>query len=293
MKDRRLTALRRFSVAITVLNVLGHSMLGFEQSWACPILALLVAYSTELVIEWMRASAEMREPRYRGGVVAVIDYLLPAHISGLACSMLLYTGNRLAPLVFAVLVSLITKALLRVNTPVGSRHFLNPSNTGIAVTLVLFPWVGVVQPYHFTEELSGMADWALPGVILCTGSLLNGFVTQRLPLILAWLLGFAFQALVRSLVTDVSLLAALSPMTGVAFLLFTFYMAPDPGTTPESRAGQIAFGLSVAGVYGLIQEAHVVFGLFFALLLVCCVRGGMMQVAALRQASSPPVPAIR
>ncbi len=35
-KDMRLGALRRFAIAITVLNVLGHTVLGFEQSLAQP-----------------------------------------------------------------------------------------------------------------------------------------------------------------------------------------------------------------------------------------------------------------
>ncbi|HBL25338.1 MAG TPA: enediyne biosynthesis protein UnbU, partial [Acidobacteria bacterium] len=35
-KDLRLTALRRFAIAITTLNVLGHTVLGFEQAWATP-----------------------------------------------------------------------------------------------------------------------------------------------------------------------------------------------------------------------------------------------------------------
>ena len=33
MKDLRLAALRRFAIAITILNVLGHTVLGFEQAW--------------------------------------------------------------------------------------------------------------------------------------------------------------------------------------------------------------------------------------------------------------------
>jgi hypothetical protein len=70
--------------------------------------------------------------------------------------------------------------------------------------------------------------------------------------------------------------AALAPMTGVAFILYTFYMVTDPATTPERRREQIIFGLSVAAVYGLLMVAHVVFGLFFALTIVCTFRGVWM-----------------
>ena len=37
----RLGGLRRFAVAITVLNILGHAFFGFEQSLAQPVAALV------------------------------------------------------------------------------------------------------------------------------------------------------------------------------------------------------------------------------------------------------------
>ncbi|HEY0558088.1 MAG TPA: enediyne biosynthesis protein UnbU, partial [Thermoanaerobaculia bacterium] len=48
-KDMRLAALRRFATAITILNLVGHTVLGFEMSYATPLVALLAAYSTELL----------------------------------------------------------------------------------------------------------------------------------------------------------------------------------------------------------------------------------------------------
>src|SRR6185295_4505455 len=116
-------------------------------------------------------------------------------------------------------------------------------------------------------------DWILPAIIICTGTFLNARFTRRLPLIAAWLGGFVAQAALRSLLFDDAFGAALVPMTGVAFILYTFYMVTDPATTPAGRRDQIAFGLSVAAVYGLLMVTHVVFGLFFALKLVCAVRG--------------------
>ena len=35
-------------------------------------------------------------------------------------------------------------------------------------------------------------------------------------------------------------------------VLYTNYMITDPGTTPFSRRGQIAFGLTNAAIYGLL-----------------------------------------
>jgi enediyne biosynthesis protein E5 len=88
---------------------------------------------------------------------------------------------------------------------------------------------------------------------------------------------------VRSTVQGTPLVAALLPMTGVAFLLFSFYMITDPATSPASVRGQVAFGLAVAMVYGLLLRSHVVFTLFFALTVVCALRGlTLLAMAALR-----------
>jgi hypothetical protein len=67
----------------------------------------------------------------------------------------------------------------------------------------------------------------------------------------------------------------------VAFILFTFYMVTDPATTPSAPRAQVAFGASVAAVYGLLMAAHVVFGLFFALSLVCAARGAWAHARVL------------
>lgn len=276
----RLGGLRRFAIAITVLNVLGHTVFGFEQSWAQPLAALAAAYGFELLHESVDAWGQRRRPRFAGGVRCLVDFLLPAHISGLAVAMLLYSNERLGPVVFATVAALASKAILRAPAGKGTRHFFNPSNFGITLTLLLFPWVGIAPPYHFTEGLVGAGDWILPAVIIGTGSLLNAKFTRRLPLIAAWLCGFVAQALLRSALLDTSLASALLPMTGVAFILYTFYMVTDPATTPSGTGAQVAFGAAVAFTYGLLLTAHVVFGLFFALAIVCAGRGLGLYVQA-------------
>ena len=156
----------------------------------------------------------------------------------------------------------------------------NPSNFGISVTLLLFSWVGIAPPYHFTENLDRIGDWLLPAIIIFSGSFLNSRLTRRIPLIVTWLAAFALQAVIRSVVFDTPLIAALLPMTGMAFILYTFYMVTDPATTPNGTWGQIAFGLGVALAYGLLMILHVVFGLFFALTIVCALRGIGLYVQA-------------
>lgn len=269
----RLGGLRRFAAAITVLNVVGHSVLGFEQSIAQPLVALATAYFMELVLAWIDARAKGRSVQYGAGPRAMVDFLLSAHITGLATSMLLYANESLAAVAFASGVAIGSKHVFRVWIGRGSRHVFNPSNLGITVTLLLFPWVGIAPPYHFTENVSGAWDWLLPGLIVVTGTFLNARFTHRLPLISAWLIGFALQAVIRNLLFDTAVLAGLVPMTGLAFVLFTFYMITDPATSPGSPRAQIAFGFGVALIYGLLMAAHIVFALFFALTVVCLLRG--------------------
>jgi hypothetical protein len=277
----RLGGLRRFAVAITILNLLGHTVLGFEQSWAYPLVGLASAYFMELLLEFVDARAIGRVARYRGGLQTLVDFLLSAHITGLATAMLLYANERLWPIAFAAAAAIASKSCLRLRAGESSRHFLNPSNFGISVTLLLFPWVGIAPPYHFTENLSGAGDWILPAIIVVSGSFLNARFTRRLPVIAGWIGGFFCQAVVRAWLFDTPLLAGFLPATGMAFLLFTFYMVTDPATTPTGAGAQVAFGASVAAVYGCLLLLHVVFGLFFALSLVSLIRGAGLYMSAL------------
>lgn len=280
-RTNRLAGLRRFAVAISLLNILGHTILGFEESWAQPLVALVTAYSLEILLEWVDAWVNRRTPGFAGSFGQLVDFLLSAHITGLAIAMLLYANDRLLLIAFATAVAIGSKAIVRAPVGNSTRHFLNPSNLGITITLLLFPWVGIAPPYQFTENLSGIGDWILPGLLIVSGSFLNARFTHRLPLIAAWLGGFAVQALLRSLVFGMPIVAGFVPMTGVAFLLFTFYMVTDPGTTPSKPLNQVIFGASVAAVYGLLMVSHIVFGFFFALTLVCTLRGLVFYTQAL------------
>src|SRR5436309_28080 len=271
-KVTRLTALRRFATTITLLNIVGHIYLGFEQSWAQPLVALATTYSMEILFELLDARSKQRPLAFAGGMRNLVDFLLPAHITGLSIAMLLWANDQLWPFAFAAAVATGSKAILRVPMGKGSRHFLNPSNLGITLTLILLPWVGFAPPYEFTENLSGAGYWILPGLIIVLGTLVNR-LTGRLPLIAGWVGGFILQACLRSLLLGTPVAAALLPMTGVMFIIYTFYMVTDPGTTPGRTWAQVAFGASVAAVYGLLVLVHVVAAIFIALTIVCVLRG--------------------
>jgi enediyne biosynthesis protein E5 len=267
-------ALRNFTISISAFNILGYTLFGFEQPWAYPFVALAAAYCVEFGLEVVGARVESRNPRFlRGGRRGVLEFLYPATITALAVNMLLYVNDRIWVMVFAVVAAVGGKWVLRAPVKGRLRHFMNPSNLGIVVVLLLFPWAAIAPPYQFTERLAGPADWIVPAVILAAGTLLNSKLTGRTWLIVAWLGGFVVQAVFRGLILDTSILSALSAMTGVAFVLFTNYMITDPGTTPSRPLSQIGFGLGAALAYGVLEATEITYGLFFATAITCLVRG--------------------
>jgi hypothetical protein len=268
-------------MSITAFTIVGHALLGFEQAYLTPIAAVLTAYVMEIGLEIVDAWARRRPVKFPRSVSGMIDFLLPAHIGGLACAMLLYANDRVLPVMFAVVVAIGSKYLVRVRVGQSRRHVLNPSNLGIAVVLLVYPWVSISPPYHFTQWVSGPVDWIIPVAILASGTMLNAGLTRKIPLIMGWVGGFALQAIVRTMIEGTATVSALAPMTGVAFVLFTNYMITDPGTTPVRPARQVAFGVATALTYGVLVAFHVVFGMFFALVIVCALRGLLLAYGTL------------
>ena len=272
-----IVALRRFAISMSIFNIAGYAVLGFEQPWTWPLVALATGYSVEIVLEWIGARVEGRAPRFLGGGKrGVVEFLFPAHITSLAVNMLIYVNDRIWVMIFAVSLAVASKWVLRVPVRGKMRHYMNPSNLGILMVLVLFPWGSIAPPYHFTEHLNNVGSWILVGIILASGTMLNAMLTQRIYLIMGWLSFFALQAVVRGLVFDTSIPSALLVMSGVAFILYTNYMVTDPGTTPSRPAAQFAFGAGVAIVYAVFMLVHIAYGLFFATAIVCAVRGAFL-----------------
>lgn len=273
--DPRYVALRNFALSISAFNVLGYWLLGFEQPWLWAFIALATGYATELVFELLSSWAYRRAPRFVGnGPRGLYEFLLPAHITSLAVNMLVYANNQIWPVLFGVVVAVGAKHVLQAPIRGRMRHYMNPSNLGITVVLLAFSsWVAIAPPYQFTENANTYFRVMIPLVIVTAGTVLNGLLTRKIPLIVGWMGGFAIQALLRHWIFDVALYSALGAMTGVAFVLFTNYMITDPGTTPFKARPQFVFGASVAVVYGVLMIFQVVYTLFFATSIVCALRG--------------------
>ncbi|MEV6304192.1 enediyne biosynthesis protein [Actinoplanes sp. NPDC051861] len=273
-RDPRYLALRNFAISMSILNILGYTVLGFEQPWTWPLFALGIGYTVEILIEYVSARAHGRRAAYSSnGAWGMYTFLLPTHITALAANMLLYANDNFWPIAFAVVVAIGQKAVLQAPINGRMRHFMNPSNFGITITLLAFSWVNVAPPYHFTENVPDVFRIMIPIIIITAGTILNAVLTKKVLLIVGWAGGFVIQALIRHWIWDVSLWASLGLMTGVAFVLFTNYMITDPGTTPSSGRNQFMFGSSVAMVYGVLMVFNVVYTLFFAVTIVCLIRG--------------------
>ncbi|MFC4032419.1 enediyne biosynthesis protein [Streptomyces polygonati] len=292
--DPRYLALRNFAISISIFNILGYTVLGFEQPWLWPLIAIATGYTTEIVFEVVSSWAQRREPRFRGnGARGLYEFLLPSHITALAVNMLLYANNQIMPIIFGVFVGVAGKHALQAPIAGRMRHFMNPSNFGITVSLLCFgSWISIAPPYEFTEKADTFFRVMIPIIIATAGTVINGVLTKRVGLIMGWMGGFFIQALIRHGIWHVALFSAFGPMTGVAFVLFTNYMITDPGTTPSRFRNQFMFGGSVAFVYAALMEFNVVYTLFFATSIVCASRGIGWWMTALyqrRKASRQPM----
>ena len=273
----RIKALTRFAISITALNIIGRIFLGFETSFIQLFVAVGTTYSAELILQAVDDWSHGRPLAFMGGgFKGLVIFLLPAHITGFAISMLLFAHDELLPYVLAAAAAITSKAIFTVNVRGKPRHFLNPSNMGLVASILIYKKIGLAAPYEFTEHLNGALYVILPLFILYTGSLLNGKLTKKMPLVFAWVGAFILQAIVRHLLFGTWLSASLAPITGVPFVIFTLYMVTDPATSPNSTRGQIVFGLSLGAIYGLLMVLHQPFTLIVSLLILCVIRGGVL-----------------
>ena len=302
VRDPR-NGLRTSATLATVFTFLGHRYFGFEQSTVAVAVCLITGYACAILFETIDAAANDRVPGYRGGgPKKVVDFLLSAHMTSITMSFLLYANDRLAVLALAVALALGSKYFFRVQVGGRTRHFMNPSNFGLVIVLLCYQWTSSI-PWGMTTDLHGWQDWALPIIVTMLGFRLNLLFTKRLPLIAAWLIGFLVQAYVRHLGFGSPLDAEIAPLTNVAMVLFTFYMITDPQTSPAEPRRQVAFGLGIAATYGVLMCLHITYTIFYAVVIVCSIRGVWLAAESVLEArakaparvptqTASPVPAL-
>lgn len=280
------TGLRNSAALATVFTILGHTVFGFEQPLAQVLVALVTGYSCAMFFEWVDARASGCVPGFMGGGFRkVVDFLLPAHMTSITLSFLLYFNQRLWIMAFAVAIAIGSKHVLRVPQNGRLQHFMNPSNFAIAVVLLAYQWTGVL-PWAFTINLHGVFDVLVPLIIVALGMRLNLMFTGRLPTIAAWLVTFVALAFGRAWLQQSDVAAELVVLTGIPMVLFTFYMITDPQTSPSRVRSQILLGAGIAFAYSVLLMLHVQYTMFYSVTIACGVRGLGLGLIALRARST-------
>ena len=276
----------------TVFTILGHTVFGFEQPLAQVFVALGTGYTCAFLFEWVDARASGCQPAYAGGGVRkVINFLLAPHMTSITLSFLLYFGERLWIMALTVALAIGSKHVFRVRTNGRLQHFMNPSNFGIAIVLIVYQWTGVL-PWNFTIDSHNPWDWLVPLAIVMLGTRLNLLFTGRTPSILAWLGTFIILGVARSFIRGTPLPAELVVLTGIPMVLFTFYMITDPQTSPSRFRSQIIFGCSIAFAYYVLLSLHVQYMMFYSVTIVCASRGVCLWLASLREPAAIQEPAL-
>jgi len=287
-RDPRM-GLRTSATLATVFVILGQTVFGFEQSVAQVFVCLLAGYSSAMFFEWVDSKANGDIPGYLGGgFKKFVDWLLSAHMTSITLSFLMYYNRRLSIAALTVVLAIGSKYLFRVPVNGKLQHFMNPSNFGIAVVLATFKWVGVL-PWGWTINLHGAWDWLVPLFITGLGLRLNLLFTGRIYLISAWLVTFVLQGAFRAWRMDTPLAGQLVALTGITMVLFTLYMITDPQTSPSRPRSQIIFGAGVAVAYSVLFDLHLQYTMFYAVTVVCAIRGMVLYFASRREPVRQPV----
>lgn len=238
LKDPRIM----IAAALTLWTTLGQTAYYFNRDFR----DLTAAIGTACALDFLLAIVLFRQ----------IAIPLSAYITGLSIGLLLESNDWR---VFAVAATwgILSKYLLRDS----KRHFFNPSNFAIVMTLLLGHGMASVAPGS-----QWGADYRVAFVILALGLLMMRRV-NRLDLAFAWLGGYVFMGLVRMALGQGGLVFVLGPMTGAEFALFTFSMMPDPKASPPTRRGRIAWGISIAVMDGIMRYFEIRYSMFYALFI--------------------------
>lgn len=161
-------------------------------------------------------------------------------ISSLSLALLLRTES-LALAALAAAIAIGSKFLLRL----GGKHLFNPTNLALVALLVTTDRAWVSPGQWGNVAFFGFLIAALGGLVVHRAT--------RADVSLAFLTGYAALLLGRALYLGDPLAIPLHQMKSGALLLFAFFMISDPKTTPDSRAGRIAFAAAVAGLGWWIQ----------------------------------------
>lgn len=239
---------RHFQIAV-LSALLGWGLFGLDLEVRPAVAATILG--TALALQWagdrLRGRAARRAPESgRSGPGACGWRFEPrsALISALSLTLLLRTTS---PAVAALAAALTIggKRFIRLPTRDGSKHVFNPTNFGIAATLLLTDRAWVSPGQWGSAALAGFA-------VACAGFMVVRRA-ERSDVTWAFLAFYGALVFGRALWLGDPMAIPLHQLSSGAFLIFAFFMISDPKTTPDSRTGRVLFALLVTLGAGFVH----------------------------------------
>lgn len=162
--------------------------------------------------------------------------LISAYVSGTSVTLLLKPeAGLLWPFAMAGALAITSKYVLRWR----GRHLWNPTNLSICVLLLVASPVTAILSHEWGNHLgTNMVLWGY-GLIVVSRA-------KVLPITLTYAAAFLLFAGVRSGFEWTGFKTEASPLTGVMYQLFCFFMITDPPTTIPSKTGRLGVVVLIA-----------------------------------------------
>lgn len=162
--------------------------------------------------------------------------LLSAYVSGTSVTLLLKPeAGLLWPFAMAGALAITSKYVLRWR----GRHLWNPTNLSICLLLLVASPVTAILSHEWGNHLgTNLVLWAY-GLIVVSRA-------KVLPITLTYAASFLLFAAVRAGFDWTGFKTEASPLTGVMYQLFCFFMVTDPATTIRSKSGRLWIAFLIA-----------------------------------------------
>jgi len=155
---------------------------------------------------------------------------------------------------FAALLAIVWKHIFKVNW----KHFMNPSNMGVFLVLVLFPqyaWINSLQWWNYTGIIS--YEYILIFILVF---LLWIFISLRVykffkftylyDLILPF---FLLHSILFFIIPYYETFSIYLQFFNVSFFIFTFFMLTDPKTVPKKSLTRVFYSFSIVLTFYILQ----------------------------------------
>lgn len=176
--------------------------------------------------------------------------------------------------IFAAILAIVGKHIIRIQ----GRHFFNPSNFWVFLSLILFPqfaWVNTLQWGNYTGDLTVkyvsillliISLWLFMGVQVYKNFKYIYILELTLPSLLTHSILFFTIPLHESW-------SSFFVFFNASFFIFTFFMITDPKTIPRTALWRILYSISLPFTFYVLQffinESYALLGgLFFNTILL-------------------------